>query len=148
MQDIRTLRTASYVIGLLLVVAGGMIYVCYRPLSLTFFSWIGASEDSGLLMTLRSSASSSLPDWCIYALPDGLWACAYVICIGAIWGFEYPDCIAFAMIIPGIGILSEILQAFRLMPGTFDWFDLAMYLSGGLFGWAYIYAVHKVLNKH
>lgn len=124
------------------------MYVCYRPLSLAFFSWFGLSEESAFLMSIRSAAPSGFPDWCRFALPDGLWAAAYVICIGAVWRFEYPACIPPAMIIPAIGILSEILQAIRLLPGTFDWIDLVMYGAGAVCGWGYIYFVNQQIHKN
>ena len=147
MLNDKTRLTTSYALASLLIVGGGIIYVCYRPLSLWFFFWVGASEKSKTLMSIRSAAPD-IPGWCIYALPDGLWAVAYGIFIGAIWNFEYPACISVAMLIPAIGIVSEFLQAFHLLPGTFDWVDLTMYFSGGLLAWAYIYAAHRLTENN
>lgn len=142
----RLLILISYVVAIILIIAGGMIYLCQRSLSLAMFRWVGLSSSSKWLMTLREMTPDQLPEWIKYSLPDGLWSCAYVIFIGAIWKLEYPKCMTVALIMPLIGILSEVLQKIGLISGVYDNIDLIMYIIGGLYGWAFIYLLNY-LNK-
>lgn len=127
----------SFLTAFLLLCIGGGIYFCYRPLSLLMFKWLGISGNELWLINLRESLSSP-PSWVIYALPDGLWSCAYVIFIGMIWKFNYKECWTIASIIPTIGVLSEIGQAFGWIKGVFDIEDLIMYVFGAMSGFIFL----------
>lgn len=131
-------------IAALLLVAGGLLYLFYRPMSLRLFKWLSLDEESSFLVNIRQN----VPDfysWIIYALPDGLWSCAYVLVIGMIWGFDYKKCFPVTAVIPVIGILSEFGQAVGLVPGIFDIADFFSYLLGWIAGYAmiYIFASHN-----
>lgn len=140
---------ATYLISSLSLLSGGLIYICYRPLSLAIFSTMRLSDSSVLLQFIRDNAPKGLPEWIVYNLPDGLWAFSYSIFIGAIWNFECPKCIPIAMIIPCVGIVSEIMQFFNILPGVFDLRDFIMYLIGGFAGVLYISIFHSIiLNKN
>lgn len=140
----RLLQVLSIGLASVFIMLGGLIYFCYRPLSLAMFKWLRITNTTTWLASLRSSAPAHMPEWVIYAFPDGLWACSYAIFIGVIWNFEYPKCIPVALFIPLIGVVSEFLQAFRLLPGIFDWWDLIMYIVGGIVGYAYIYWANRI----
>ena len=139
----------SYVIGTTILLLGGLLYIAYRPLSLKMFQWFHMTESTPWLLKFRSLVPHGLPDWIIYALPDGLWVCSYVILIGVVWHFSVPECIPTALIIPLIGIVSELLQGVKLMPGVFDIADVTAYGLGTLTGIIYIFIINKIkTNQH
>ncbi|MBR5716835.1 MAG: hypothetical protein IKX59_09640 [Bacteroidales bacterium] len=78
---------------------------------------------------MRSHSSAiSLPDIFIYALPGGLWTLGYILIIDHIFGNRSRMLrIAWASIIPILGIGSGLLQGIGLLPGTFDLWDLVCY---------------------
>lgn len=116
-------------------------------MSLAMFHVFGITESTGWLSFLRGHAPADATGWMIYALPDGLWACSYVIFIGCLWNFEFPKYIPVALIIPFIGIVSEALQGIGIMPGVFDWIDMLMYFAGGSLGVIYLLIVKKQIIK-
>lgn len=117
-------------------------------MSLAMFNVFGLTESTRWLAFLRVHAPIDVSDWIIYALPDGLWACSYVIFIGCIWNFEFPKYLPVALIIPFIGITSEALQGIGLLPGVFDWIDMLMYFAGGSVGLIYLLIVQKQIKKY
>lgn len=140
------IKIASYSIAVILILFGGLIYMCYRPMSLAMFNVFGLTESTGWLSFLRGHAPNAT-GWIIYALPDGLWACSYVILIGCLWNFEFPKYLPVALIIPFIGMASEALQGIGVMPGVFDWIDMLMYFAGGCLGVIYLLIVQKQIIK-
>ncbi len=143
----KRLLITSYLVAFLLILMGGAIYLCYRPLSLRMFRWAHLTDSTQWLTSLRETVPSSLPDWVVFALPDGLWACSYTIFIGILWNFSFPKCLPFALIIPLIGVASELLQKISLLPGVYDVADLISYTAGGLLGVLYIYFANKLNNN-
>ena len=85
----------------------------------------------GAVETLRDFASmhQGLYGWVVYSLPDGLWLFAYLLIIDAIWN-RYDTNVPrlFITVLPFLALTSEFMQALRLMPGVFDWGDVASYL--------------------
>lgn len=138
----------SYLLAFILILMGGLIYLCYRPMSLRLFRWAHLTASTQWITSLRRGVPSSLPDWVIYALPDGLWACSYAIFIGTLWNFSLPKCLPFALIIPVIGVASELLQKIGMLPGVYDTADLLSYSAGGILGVGYIYFANKFISNY
>jgi len=69
-----------------------------------------------------------IPNSIKYNLPDGLWFYALLSTISIVWK-EYSSVYFVRWIFLSIVLtyLSEILQAFYIIPGTFDWYDLLAY---------------------
>jgi hypothetical protein len=116
---------AMCVIGASLLI-GLLIYVHQRAIDLPVNKWAAIV---GFYPDEKYNSSFS---WITYTLPDALWMLSLNTCILLLWDFKWHTrskmwyFIAF-----GGGILFEILQAFHLIPGTFDILDLfAMLLSG------------------
>lgn len=107
------------------------------------FRWAHIGTDTQWLMSIRQLMPQELPDWVVYALPDGLWACSYTIFIGAIWNFKINRCLGLLLFIPMAGVLSELLQAVGLLPGVFDWGDMFSYIFGMLTGLLFIQCIYK-----
>ena len=64
----------------------------------------------------------------IFSLPDGLWAMSYTMLIFHLRNDKTFKTLIWSILIPVIGILSEIGQLYYLIPGTFDIIDLIMYI--------------------
>lgn len=71
---------------------------------------------------------SKLPNWIIYNLPDGLWFYALLSTLSIVWK-EYSSkyFVMWLLLAIILTYLSEISQAFHIIPGTFDWYDLLAY---------------------
>lgn len=73
--------------------------------------------------------ASRPPDWVIYNLPDGLWLYAFLSSIVFIWEEEFSwYFILWAAIVVVLSCLTEIMQAYNFINGTFDWNDMLAYL--------------------
>lgn len=142
-----TVKTFSYITASVLLTIGELVYICYRPLRLPMFRWAHIDNNTHWLMSVRHSMPDGLPDWFVYALPDGLWACSYTIFIGTIWNFEISRCLGLILLIPMSGVISELLQAYGLLPGVFDWSDLIAYIVGMLAGLLFLQCLNNK-RKH
>ena len=69
-----------------------------------------------------------LASWIKYNLPDGLWFYALLSTIGIVWK-EYSSkyFVFWLILVIVLTYLSEVSQAFHIIPGTFDWYDLLAY---------------------
>lgn len=117
-------------LGLLLLIVGGMIYLLYRPQSLLLFHVAGGLGLTDAIGQWRQTAAAWRPaKFTVYCLPAGLWALSYVLIVGTLTQ-SLPALRRWLLVasIPLLGIASEVMQALGLVPGTFDWTDLALYL--------------------
>lgn len=117
-------------VGALFLVWGSMIYLLFRSKSLNIYLWSKALGISSFIDSLRACVGKwEIPDMVIYSLPDGLYCAAYILLIDAIWNnnngiIKY----IFISLVPFATIISEILQYYGLVKGTFDIYDLLCYL--------------------
>ena len=82
----------------------------------------------GNLFTPIASPNTFLQRILVFSLPDGLWAMSYTMLIFHLRNDKTLKTLIWSIIIPIIGILSEISQYYLLIPGTFDIIDLIMYI--------------------
>ena len=128
--------------GTLFLLAGGLLYVLYRPQTLLLFH---VADSMGLLPVIDSwqqwaSAWRPAP-FVVYSLPAGLWALSYVLIVVVLAAsFPPKGRLAAVTLIPLLGAASELMQGAGLLPGTFDWADLALYLAP--------LAILTINNKH
>lgn len=85
------------------------------------------------------------PGWVLYSLPDMLWVVSfghaiYAVLTGADVGLK--AFLGAATIIGTMALGSEVGQAFGVVPGTFDWWDMLLYLGGIL--WLFGFAILEV----
>ena len=67
-------------------------------------------------------------NWLLYNLPDGLWFYALLSAIAFIWKDSYSIFfIMWLFVASTLTFLSEFLQLFHFIPGTFDNYDLLAY---------------------
>jgi hypothetical protein len=65
----------------------------------------------------------------VYQGLDGLWLLSGIFLIRAIWLLQTKICTAYISALCLIGILLETGQYYKIVPGTFDFFDILTYLS-------------------
>ncbi|WP_006786058.1 hypothetical protein [Thiorhodospira sibirica] len=118
-------------IGVLCGVAlglGGIIYLFWRPHDIYFTRFL---KDIGLGSWLEIGREMAqrwiptLPDWILFALPNGLWAFAYAVLISFIWwGVRGYSAWLWLGSIPLLTLGYESLQFLGLIPGVFSVGDL------------------------
>lgn len=122
-----------YPLILLPVILGGSIYLLFRVDSLLMFQWLDFFDLKESILRLREEIKIQLPAWIIFSLPDGLWLFSYVSLMLMLWSNK-PSWQSFfwIAIMPCIAIISELLQYFKMLAGTFDIMDIYAYVLGFL----------------
>ena len=101
---------------------GAAIYVGWRTTSLLVFDWMaicGIPAD-----VFRPTVD--LPQTILYSLPDGRWVFAGTSWMLLIWRRLH----AWVFVFAALAIGGELGQAFRVVPGTFEWNDITFYVGG------------------
>ncbi len=101
---------------------GCLIYVLFRTDTLLYNKLLG------IFFTPIASPNTFLQRIIVFSLPDGLWAMSYTMLIFHLRKDKTVRTLIWSIIIPIVGILSEIGQLYYLIPGTFDIIDLIMYI--------------------
>lgn len=115
--------------SLLFFTLGGCIYIAFRSTSLQMFGWFDYLGLHELIIAVRNLLSDiQIPEIIRYCIPDGLWTLSYILFMDAIWSPDVKRQTLFCGIIPIMGALSEILQYYNVVKGTFDVIDLLCYI--------------------
>lgn len=129
---------ASVLFALAPILMGGAVYVLWRSPSLWMFKWFNTLGLASLVEFLRDGLGGfedRLPRWIVYSWPDGSWGMSGVLFFAWIWrGSQSRARHVWIFLTPFIGIASEFAQWGRLLPGTFDQTDLALYCLATLAG--------------
>lgn len=127
-KDILT-RITEAIIGLIALTIGGLIYILYRSENLLMFDWFDNLNLSSLIDRLRTSTdTTSVYGWIKYNIPAGLWLFSYMFVIDSIWWKDKNKYyMYFLYVLPILAISSELMQLFKLCPGTFDILDIISY---------------------
>ncbi len=129
---------------------GGMTYLLWRSDTLTMFSWFDRLGLGGSIAWLRVGAgsfSNYLPDWFIFSIPNALWFFSGLMLFDYIWGVDSSGKKLFWLsIFCAIALGSEVAQAFQIIPGTFDYQDLAFMIIAGMSSALFIF-YHKNRGK-
>jgi len=126
---LRENSTLRLMISLALFFSGGLIYILFRSDSLAMFRWfinIGIAPYINTIRELTIPLKSDIPSWIIYTFPDGAWVIGGVSSLIYL-GFKRSNILAifFALMLGLMAIMSEILQFFGIIAGTFSIEDLA-----------------------
>ena len=123
-------RIVKVILSFAILIIGGLIYVGFRDKSLLMFSWFEQLGVSGEVDAFRGLVNSEgVYGWVKNSLPDGLWLFAYMFLVDAIWnGSKSISSYIYIFSLPFFALLSEFLQYFGMLPGVFDWIDVASYL--------------------
>lgn len=123
-------RIIKATIGFVALMSGGLIYILYRSDCLLMFDWFHKLGLSDFIDSLRGVTDKpNLYGWVKNSLPAGLWLFSYMYVIDSVWGKEKNavyNC--FLYVLPIMAVLSELMQCFKILPGTFDYMDLLSYI--------------------
>lgn len=120
----------DWLVALLLILTGGMIYVLYRPENLLFFRVTDSLGITPLIDILRSNSSRvMLPSFIVNSLPAGLWTASYLLMMYITTKFHTRRIrLMLALPLPISAIALEFMQLWGWCPGTFDMYDLICYI--------------------
>ena len=120
----------NIVLSIVPLIIGGMLYLGYRNQELLMFRWANFLGLSSIVSSLRKFCFQyPLPEWCYYALPDGLWLLSYILLIYIIWDSHTWKSIIWIYALPTIAITSELIQLLDSRFGTFDIMDVICYMG-------------------
>jgi hypothetical protein len=137
MQD-KELKSKKYYIKFCLqiilpILIGIMVYVFWR----------GISFVDPYQKVFPIFHYTKTPDWVKYNLPDGLWLYAFLSTLFIIWRQQISKhFVAWILLAIILSFFLEILQAWHIIPGTFDWYDLLAYALS-----VFIFVVTKIRFK-
>lgn len=124
-------RTTKYrlPLGIGFLIIGATLYLLFRSRQHLGFMLLDAIGLGSLTDSLRCMVADVHPaEFIIFALPDGLWTISYILIISHICRNQQLNSrLIWASVIPALGIISELLQAIGIVPGIFDFADLACY---------------------
>jgi len=122
------------------LILGSAIYVFFRPTTLLMFHWADSLSLTHSVLLIRASASGLeklLPVWFVFSLPFALWVLAYLFFIEAIWAHSQSWArLVWFWCIPLIAISAELAQIKHIIPGSFDWRDLAAIIFAIILGFS------------
>ena len=125
-----TYQLSSLSISVLMLVMGGMIYLLFRDNSLLMFEWVRSVGLENSINYARENTSWLLiSDWVKYSLPDGLWCASYILLMATIWSNKnFLIRFIWTITLPCVAVITEFLQLFGILIGTYDTFDLICYI--------------------
>jgi len=109
------------------IFAGSIIYFLKGNKELNVFHWFPS--------LLHFINKVTMPAFVKNNLADGLWLYAFLCSVFLVWDAKpSAACIGWLSFAVVGAVSSEFLQALHLIPGTFDWLDIAAYLiASGFF---------------
>lgn len=85
------------------------------------------------LINMQALSDLNPPQFIIYNVPDALWFYALLSSVIFIWEYKASkNFIGWFVFVVLLCLLSEIFQLMKLIPGTFDYKDLIVYIITGL----------------
>jgi hypothetical protein len=120
--------------------AGTLIYVFYRKGPPVFTTW-------PVFSFIPDYSTDKSLSWLIYSLPDLLWSFAYSVLITGLW-WNHPGKLKYMWLgsIPLVVCGFELMQLFRLIPGTFSIPDLLSVFTGMISG--FLIAIKPFKSKY
>lgn len=117
-------------LAIVLLIFGGFIYVIFRSEDLLMFNWFRSLGLNNIVIKLRDGYGlMNIQDWVKYNMPAGLWLFSYMLVIDSIWDDSNSSAYKyFITILPVFAIISEVMQFFQILPGTFDIMDVIIYV--------------------
>ncbi len=126
-------KIVQVIVTVISIVFGAFIYVCFRSTNLLLFKWFSYLKFDYAVFQLRSNFNKLiiLPEWALYALPDGLWIFSFTTLILFIWDNTITNKnIYLIFFIPLCALISELLQLINIIRGTYDVNDILAYIIG------------------
>ncbi|MBR0497216.1 MAG: hypothetical protein IJJ71_13720 [Treponema sp.] len=127
-------RLFFIILSVLLLFAGGMIYLNFRLHTLQMFSWLKFIGAENLFRQKEFKNDSEFLSFLIFSIPNGLWSLSAIILFGEIWRESKKSFLFYTVLFSSANILFEILQLFRWISGTFDYLDILVLLISVILG--------------
>ena len=126
MQTPNTQILRNVIMAGILIVAGSIVYLFFRP-NIILFNKLGVTNFlSGIQIEVNVSQNFFVY-FLMYCLSDVLWYVALLILASTFYVKEVlVSKILFATMVL-MPFVLELLQFARLLPGTFDWYDIVFY---------------------
>jgi hypothetical protein len=115
-----------------LLLMGIAIYVMFRSSDLLVWKVFAKPAFWNKYAIATSIENGNFLSILVYHGPDGLWLLSGIFLLRAIWLMQTKICMAYIGALCLIGILFEIGQYYKIVHGTFDFFDILTYLSVAL----------------
>lgn len=135
----------TVVLGLIVIVLGGSLYIFYRSESLALFEWVRAVGMYDWVDSMRPE--EDIDSWLVYSLPDGLWLLSYILFMAALRNFDIRESLLYSAPLIVGAFVSEFLQMSDKVKGTFDIVDLMCYATAVVLGVVYVRIINKCINK-
>jgi len=120
-QILRNIIIASF-----LIVAGSIVYLFFRP-NIILFNNLGVTDFLSGIQIEVNAPHNFFVYFLMYCLSDVLWYAALLIFASTFYVREVlVSKILFATMVL-MPFILELLQLARLLPGTFDWYDIVFY---------------------
>jgi hypothetical protein len=133
-------QTIAFSVAAACLILGSAVYVLFRPTTLLMFHWADALSLTHSVRSMRASASgleNLLPAWFVFSLPFALWVLAYLFFIEAVWAHSKSwKRLVWFWCVPLIAISAELAQVKNIIPGSFDWEDLAAIIFAVILGFS------------
>ena len=120
--------------AIVLIVAGGLLYLLFRTKHVLFIKLLC---DGGLEWAVDAVQSEEMQEWMmstaagrfvVESLPGGLWSAGYVVAsVPYTRSDRTGEKLLWASVIPGMGVGSEIMQYYGMLPGMWDVRDIVSY---------------------
>jgi hypothetical protein len=123
------------------IILGSIIYLLFRPKEIVLFRIIDLFELTEGVQNLRNlflPIKKILPTWVIFSLPNALWVYSMSVFFIYIWQNNPIEKKLWLRLSWSAAVGFEVLQLFKLIPGTFSFLDLAFILIACL--------LSKILN--
>ena len=124
LSPVRYKKSLLFILSMILLLAGGMIYLLYRPHTLFMFSWLESFGLENFFAQKQFNSSSIFLSFCIYSLPTGLWAVSALILFGIVWKNSKKTFLFYSLAFIFGNIAFEFMQLFGVIAGTFDVIDI------------------------
>ncbi|MBR6068453.1 MAG: hypothetical protein IKP45_11720 [Bacteroidales bacterium] len=126
MQTLNTQILRNIIMASLLIVTGSLVYLFFRQ-DIILFRWIGIRDLLASIKCETDGGGAFLHYFMMYCLSDVLWYAALLILASTFYVREVlVSKILFATMVL-MPFILEFLQLARLIPGTFDWYDIVFY---------------------
>ncbi len=121
---------ACLFISLLCLLTGAVIYLLYKPSSY-FIQALFSAQTVSILREKLSWAMTIFPDTLFikHHLPDMLWYQSLLFIVLYLYHIKkifHPGIIYYFILL--LPFILEVLQFVHLIPGTFDWIDIFLYI--------------------
>lgn len=139
-----------FVLAILLLVAGGSLYLAFRSISLRMFGWCDTLGLMGIVNEIRSMCEGIHPGhFVLYNLPDLLWIVSYLLFANAIIPkSDHKTYLFWVLLMPVLAICHEIMQGIGMAIGSFDFIDLLCYTIPPIINFLIINFTHFYYEKN